>query len=312
MGHHHHHAHGHHHEHGHHDHGTFERLTAAFTIAVSVNLIFVGVEFVYAYLAHSTSLLADASHNFGDTLGIIFSWIATVFLNKKPSERYSYGFKRMTIMVSVINSAVLLLTMLLIFREAIEKWIHPTPMATLDVMVLASIGILVNGGSALLFARGSAADFNLRVTYLHMAYDALLSFAVVIVAVIVHFTQWQWLDPVAGIAIALFILRGAIRLFQESLSLAMDGVPRQVNFSKLAEYLASIEGVTSVHDLHVWGLSTRENALTVHLIMPDRTLADDQRQAIEQHLASEFNIRHITLQIEQKDSTCQQEKTCQI
>ncbi len=302
---------GHDHSHAGHSHVAPDRFSLAFMIAILANAGYVLIEAKYAYVAHSTSLLADAGHNLGDVLGLIFSWIAALLLSKKASERYSYGFKRTTIIASLTNAIVLLLSVLLILREAVEKFVHPSPMTSQAVMIVALVGILVNGGTALLFAKGAKEDLNLKSAFIHLVYDALISLGVVVIAGIIYFTQWEFLDPIAGLIIALVILWGTWSLMKDSLRLIMDGVPSNVDIIDIKDYLEKIDGVTGVHDLHVWGLSTRENALTVHLLIPARELTDTERQAIEQNLRQQFNIQHITIQIERGDgASCDTIHSC--
>lgn len=287
-----------HHDHAHHAPKTFSSL---FLIAIIANAAFVIIEASYAYFAHSTSLLADAGHNLGDVLGLIFAALASQLLTKRPSHRYSYGFKRTTIIAALINAVVLFATTAVIIAETLHKFFHPTAIATTPVMIVALIGIAVNGGSALLFMRNAHEDLNIKGAFLHLAYDALISLGVVLVALCIAFTHWEILDPIAGLLIAIAIVVGAWGLFRDSLSLILDGVPRQVDLLELKQYLESIDGVTGVHDLHVWGLSTQENALTVHLTLPQRQFTDADRRAIEAHLKTEFRIHHVTIQIEQDD-----------
>lgn len=292
---------GHNHSHGggHCDHHPMpEKFNMAFIIAIVANLGFTIIEAFYAYFAHSTSLLADAAHNLGDVLGLLFAWIAAMLLAKSANAKFSYGFKRTTIIASLTNAIILLLTTVLIIREAVEKFIHPTAIHATDVMIVAFIGILINGGTALLFMRGRHDDLNIKGAFLHLAYDALISLGVVIAAIIIYYTHWEYLDPIVGLLIAAMIIWGTWSLLKESLKLIMDGVPSNIEFNEVRNYLACLDGVTDVHDLHIWGLSTKHNALTAHLTMPEKALSDDERHQIEHHLKHEFTIDHVTIQIE--------------
>ena len=294
---------------GHHHH-TPETINTAFIIAISANLFYTIIEVVYAYMAHSTSLLADAGHNLGDVLGLGMAWIASLLLKKRAGARYSYGFKKTTILASVINALILIFTCAIILREAIEKFIHPAPMAAVEVMIVAFIGIVVNGLTAMLFMRGSKDDLNIKGAFMHLAYDALVSFGVVVAAIIIYFTQWEILDPVIGVIIAVVILWGTWGLLRDSVNLVMDGVPRSIDFDAVKTFLQQQPGVTNLHDLHIWALSTKENALTVHLIMPTQQLTDKQRHELDHELAHEFNIHHTTIQIEQGAHPCEHAHTC--
>lgn len=299
---------GHNHEggcgHGHgggHHHPAPDKFNLAFGISIIANLGFTMLEVVYAYLAHSTSLLADAAHNLGDVLGLIFAWIAALLLAKSASAKFSYGFKRTTIIASLTNAIILLLSTVLIIREAIEKFIHPAPIVATDVMIVAFIGILINGGTALLFMRGRHDDLNIKGAFLHLAYDALVSLGVVIAAVVIYYTGWEPLDPIVGLIIGAMIIWGTWGLLKDSLKLIMDGVPSHIDLPEVMAYLKSVAGVKNVHDLHIWGLSTKENALTAHLVMPEKRLSDDDRHEIEHHLKEKFKIDHVTIQIEKGD-----------
>jgi len=304
-----HHAHDHHgHAHGH-THGHSHTLPVnsqgktnlAFLIAILGNFAFTLIEIIFSYLAHSNSLLADAAHNLGDVLGLIFSWIALLLLQKSPNAKFSYGFKKTSIIASLINALILLSSIVLIFREAAEKFIHPSVINSLDVMLIAFIGILINSGTALLFIKNQHDDLNIRGAFLHLLYDALVSFGVVVTAGIIYFTHWEFLDPMIGVLIGLMILWGTWSLLGKSISLIMDGVPQDIELRQVEAYLLNIDGVSEIHDLHIWGLSTQENALTAHLIMPTIILTDNQRHEINQDLKNKFKINHVTIQIERGD-----------
>ncbi len=292
-------SHGHHHGHSH---GPVEaKFNLAFLIAILANSVFTLIEAGYSYFAHSTSLLADAGHNLGDVLGLIFAWIAAFLLTKSANARFSYGFKRTSIIASLTNAIILLLSVLLIIREAIEKFIHPANIIPQDVMLIAFVGIIINAGTALLFMRGRHDDLNIKGAFVHLAYDALMSLGVVIAAGIILLTHWEWLDPIVGLFIAAMILWGTWSLLKNSVNLIMDGVPEQIEMQKVQDYLNSIEGVASVHDLHIWGLSTKDIALTAHLTMPNKKLSDNDRHEINHVLNEQFKINHVTIQIEQGD-----------
>ncbi len=302
----------HHHGHGHcHHQAPTDGFNRAFMISIVANLGYTLIQFFYAYWAHSTSLLADAGHNLGDVLGLAMAWIASLLLQKQASARYSYGFKKTTILASILNALILIFTCGLIIREAIEKFIHPTEIAALAVALVAFIGILVNAGTALLFMRGRKSDLNIKGAFLHLAFDALVSLGVVIAAGLIYWTGWQWIDPVVGLVIAAVILRGTWGLLRDSVNLVMDGVPRNIDSLAVKHYLENLPGVTELHDLHIWGLSTQENALTAHLIMPKNPLTDAERRTLNQALKQQFNIHHTTIQIEHgKEVVCDAHQHC--
>jgi cobalt-zinc-cadmium efflux system protein len=301
------------HEHGgHHHHHQPTQFNLAFALATLLNLAFTIIEATYAFLSHSTGLLADAGHNLGDVLGLLMAWGATALLTRRATEKYSYGYKKTTILSALANALLLVFTSAIIIYEAINKLIHPTAISEVTVMIVAFIGIVINGGTALLFMRGTEKDLNIKATFLHLAYDALISAGVVIAAIIIYFTGWLRLDPIVGIVIVVLILSSTWRLLLNSINLILGAVPHDVNLAGVRDYLNKLEGVTAVHDLHIWGLSTQENALTAHLIMPDHTLSDQDYQQINHVLKHNFKIDHVTLQIE-KGSTehpCGQAVTC--
>jgi cobalt-zinc-cadmium efflux system protein len=298
-------AHG--HDHGHaHDHSVdFSNVNFSFIIAVIANLAFTILEAFYGFLTDSVSLLGDAGHNLSDVLGLLLAWGAAYLSGRQSSALYSYGFRRSTIMAALINAVVLVFAAGFIAWESIEKFLSPSPMSEVTVMVVASIGILVNAGTALLFMRGSHDDLNMRGAFLHLAFDALISVGVVIAAVIILYTDWQWVDPLMGLMIVVVILVGTWGLLRESVNLMLDAVPRDIEIHNVREYLASIDGVTGVHDLHIWAMSTRENGLTAHLVMPVNTLWDstDDYALVSAQLRERFKIHHVTLQVE-KDMAC--------
>jgi cobalt-zinc-cadmium efflux system protein len=299
------HAHAHGHSHGHADVHDFSNVNLSFVIAVSANLAFTILEAVYGFITSSMGLLADAGHNLSDVLGLLLAWGAAYLATRKSSDAYSFGFRRTTILAALINAVVLVLAAGFIAFESIQKLFNPTAIAAVPVMIVATIGIFVNAGTALLFMKGSKNDLNMRGAYLHLAYDALISVGVVVAAIIIYFTDWHWVDPVAGLLIVAVIVAGTWGLLRDSVNLIIDAVPSDIDMPEVREYLLSIDGVTEVHDLHIWGMSTRENCLTAHLVMPDNTLWDSEESyaAIGQHMEAEFSIHHVTLQVE-KDPDC--------
>lgn len=296
---HHNHGHSHDHSHGHsHAHHAPDTFNLAFGLAVGLNLAFTCIEAIYAILAHSMSLLADAGHNLGDVLGLLFAWGASWLVTKGATRRFSYGYKRTTILAAIANSLILVAASAIIAYESIRKLIYPSAVNEIIVMVVALIGIFINGGTALMFMRGSKDDLNIKGAFLHLAYDALISFGVVVTGAIILYTRWQWLDPIVGIFIVLMILWGTWGLLRDSMNLILDAVPHNIDINKVEHYLESIEGVTAVHDLHIWGLSTKEVALTCHLVVPSRMFTEKDYQEINHELEHHFKINHTTIQIE--------------
>jgi len=270
----------------------------AFAFGVALNLLFVGIESLYGWLSNSLSLLADAGHNLSDVLGLVLAWIATVLAQRVPTARRTYGLRRSSILASLGNALLLLAAVIGIGWEAIVRLRDPQPIASGTVMVVASIGILINGLTAWLFASGSKSDLNVRGAFLHMAADAAVSAGVVLAALAMRFTGWLWLDPVTSLAIAAVITIGTWGLLRDSVDLSLDAVPRHIDPGKVEAYLASLPGIVAVHDLHIWAMSTTEVALTVHLVKPDARVDDALLETIGHELAERFGIGHATVQLE--------------
>lgn len=290
------HSHEHSHSHGHHH--TPQEFNTAFLIAIALNFIFVIVEVMFAYRANSMSLLADAGHNLGDVLGLIMAWVALVLLAKKASDKYSYGFKRTTILAAIGNAVFLIATTILIFYESLHKILHPQVIRELQVMVVAAFGIAINGGTAFLFAKGQD-DLNIKAAFLHLAYDAVMSLGVVLTGAVVLWTGWQVLDPIVAFVIAGFILYGAWGLLRDSVDLILDAVPTHINQETVKNFFSNYPGIQEVHHIHIWGLSTKEVALTAHLVVP-AGMRDDMLHDLHHILSHEFGIQHATIQSEKE------------
>ena len=304
MPHHHEHNHSHDNHHGHshsssHSHGAPNNHGRAFIIAIILNSIFIAVEFGYGFVANSTALMADAGHNLSDVLGLILAWGAAVLARRAPNDRYTYGLRSSSILAALANAMFLLVACGAIAWEAVLRFSNPPAVAGLMVSLVAVIGIVVNGVSAWLFMSGSKHDLNIRGAYLHMAADAAVSLGVAISGVIILFTQWYWLDPIVSLAIVAVIVFGTWGLLRASVLLALNGVPPNIDVSGVDKYLRECEGVIDIHDLHIWAMSTTENALTVHLVTPAGYPGDTYMDNIMKTLAERFNIHHSTIQIEQ-------------
>ncbi|HSC74686.1 MAG TPA: cation diffusion facilitator family transporter [Pseudomonadales bacterium] len=276
-----------------------QNFDRAFVIGIVLNFGFVIVEVIYGFLSNSLALLSDAGHNLSDVLALLLAWGASVLARKTPTERRTYGFRRSSILVAIFNAFVLLVAVGGIAWEAILRFIHPEIVAGDTVMLVASIGIFINGFTAWLFMSGRKQDVNIRGAYLHMAADAAISFGVVIAAVTIYFTNWLWLDPLASLLIAIIITLGTWELLRESLDLALDAVPKNIHPAEVEAYLSCLPGVAAVHDLHIWSMSTTEVALTVHLIKPDAVIDDVLLSKINKDLLHQFGIAHTTIQLEQ-------------
>lgn len=281
-----------------HDHSNAARkIGRAFAIAIFANLGFTFLEAIFALYAHSSSLLADAGHNLGDVLGLAFAWAANYLQMRQPTDRFSYGYKRTSVLAAFFNAVILIATAIMIAINAVDHLFHPHIVAEKVVLIVATVGILLNTGTALLFRHGQK-DINVKAAFLHLLFDALISLGVVIVAIAIFYTGWYWLDPVVGLLIMLAIFSGTWSLFKRSMDLMLDAVPHEVKIHHVLEYLQKWPGVTEVHDLHVWGLSTTEVALTAHLIVPSRYLEDNELLLLAQSLQKEFGIGHVTIQVE--------------
>ncbi len=269
----------------------------AFAIGAFVNFVFVVAELGFGIAANSMALIADAAHNFGDVLGLLLAWAAVFLSRRPPTSRRTYGWGRSSILAALANAAVLLIGVGAIGIEAVQRLLVPQPVETGLVILVAAAGIVVNGGSALLFLRDRANDLNIRAQFAHLAGDAVISLGVVLAAVTIRFTGLLWLDPLASLIVAALITAGTWGLLRESLGLALDAVPYRVKQDEVAAYLASVPGVVEVHDLHIWGLSTTETALTAHLVYDGR-VEDRRPHELSVELRRRFGIGHATVQIE--------------
>lgn len=293
------HGHGHHHHHGH----GLEVFNSAFVISIVANGLFVLCQIIFSIWANSTSLLADAFHNLGDVLSLILAWVATGLMKRLPTSKATFGMKKSSILAALANGVLLVFTCGIIATEAMYKLFSPEEIHAVSVMIVAGIGIVVNGATAMLFLRGSD-DLNIRGAFLHLFYDAIISAGVVLSAALMYVTGWLWLDPVVALIIAFVIIKGTWSLFTDSLRLIIDAVPRTVSLDAVRDQLLNVPGVEGLHDLHIWALSTQENALSAHLYMPTQPLTDAGRNQLIQELKKQHRIHHITIQIEQDQDSC--------
>lgn len=303
------HGHGHapgqagdHHYGHHHDLGDVARR--AFVIGIALNGAFVAVEAAAGLATGSLALLADAGHNLSDVLGLLLAWGASHLSRRAPSRRRTYGWRRSSIMAALLNALLLLVAVGGIAWEAIRRAQAPVPVPGLPVLVVAAIGFLVNGATAALFLSSRRHDLNARGAFLHMAADAAVSLGVVAAGAAILATGWMWLDPAVSLVIAVVILAGTWGLLKEALDLALDAVPAGIDPEAVAAYLAALPGVTAVHDLHVWGMSTTEAALTAHLVKPDHADDDALIARATRELHERFRIAHVTLQWERGELDC--------
>ena len=292
------HTHSHAHDHGH-GHGHAPRnFNRAFAIGVGLNLGFVIIEALFGLMANSLALLADAGHNLSDVLGLLLAWGASVLVQKTPTARHTYGLRRSSVLAALFNALFLLVAVAAIAWEALVRLSNPEPISSVTVIVVATIGIAINGYTAWLFMSGKDGDVNIRGAYLHMAADAAISLGVVLAAIAMLATGWLWLDPLVSIAISIVIAIGTWGLLRESVNLALDAVPGQIDPAKVQAFLQGQAGISEVHDLHIWAMSTTEVALTVHLVKTDGQLDDALLAGINHELLEQFGIQHTTIQLE--------------
>lgn len=269
-----------------------------FAVVIGLNLIFVAVEVAFGIIGNSVALLADAGHNMSDVLGLGVAWAAAVLAQRVPTAKFTYGLGGSSILAALFNAVFLLVVVGGLSWEAIQRLFNPEPVAGGTVMIVAAIGIALNGVSAWLFTRGSQSDLNIRGAFLHMAADALVSVGVVVAGLVIQLTGWLLIDPIVSLAVNLVIVIGTWSLLTGSLFMSLNAVPRGIELPKVRDYLEGLPGVTAVHDLHVWPLSTTETALTCHLVMPEGHPGDAFLMRACQELVDRFRIGHATLQVE--------------
>jgi len=282
----------------HHGHESFDPTQRAFAVGVLLNLLFVGVELFYGFWANSLALLADAGHNFSDVVGLLIAWGALLLARRKPSARFSYGLRSSTIMAALLNAMFLLLAVGVIIWEGLHRLLAPEAVNGGVMIWVALLGVFINIGTALMLQHGSKTDINVRGAFLHMVADAAVSVGVVIAGMGMLWLGWLWLDGMVSILISVVILWSTWGLFRESINLALHAVPEQIDVESVEAYLASLPGVSEVHDLHIWAMSTTEIALTAHLLMPAGHPGDAFLTSVSEGLHSRFDIDHPTLQIE--------------
>ena len=287
-----------------HSHSNDINLGNAFKIGISLNIIYIIIEASYGFFSNSMALVADAGHNLSDVLALVFSWIAVILSQRKPTLKFTYGFRRSTILIALLNTVLLLAAVVFIVWETIERLGKPLVINSNSVIIVAAIGIVINGFTAWLFMKGKKHDLNIRSAFVHFVADALVSLGVVVAGIIMAFTGVVWIDSVVSIAIIAVILYSSYHLLIDSVNLALDAVPENVNIVAVRNYLKSLPQVSDIHDLHIWALSTTDAALTVHLATNTQTdvtfITNIQHQLHEQ-----FDIEHATIQVEFGDTACE-------
>ncbi|MEO5682093.1 MAG: cation diffusion facilitator family transporter [Chitinophagaceae bacterium] len=299
------------HGHSHHHHAvTLTNVNRAFIIGISLNFLFVIIEVLAGLSTHSLSLLSDAGHNLADVGALALSLLAFKLLKVKSSKQYTYGYRKTSILVALFNAMVLLVSIGAIIYEAIHRFLQPEPVKGTTIAIIAGIGILINASTALLFLRDKEKDMNIKSAYLHLMSDAVVSLGLVIGGIIIVYTGWFWVDSVLSIIVALVILFSTWRLLKDSLRLSLDGVPANIKLDEIKEAALKIKGVIDFHHVHIWAISTTENALTAHLVLPVSTSIEEEKKIKDElkHGLLHQNIQHITLETERENHAC--EKTC--
>lgn len=283
--------------HGHHHHIP-KNFDKRFAIGAAINMAFVVAELAFGFISNSLALIADAVHNFSDVVGLLLAWGGAYLARLVPTAQRTYGYRSASILAALANAALLFIVVGGIVFEAFRRFADPLPMAGMTVVWVALVGIVINTATAMMFWHGQKDDINIRGAFLHMAADAAVSLGVVIAALVIMGTGWYWVDPVISLLIAAVICWSTWGLARESLHLSLAGVPRSVDRDAVQAYLAALPGVTEVHDLHIWAMSTTENALTVHLLRPGTGLDDGFLHQVAGELQTRFRIHHPTIQIE--------------
>jgi cobalt-zinc-cadmium efflux system protein len=307
------HSHQHNHDHAHgfgHHHHTVEikSVNRAFIVGIILNFAFVLIEAIVGLSIKSLSLLSDAGHNLADVASLAMALIAFRLVKVKPNEKYTYGYKKTTILVALLNAAILLISLGAIGYEAVQKLMHPEPLPGKVISIVAAIGIVINALTALLFLRNKDSDLNIRSAFLHLMSDAIVSAGLVIGGILIYFTGIYRIDAALSIIVAIIILFSTWRLLKDSLRLSLDGVPEGIEISRIKKIIDGISGVKDFHHIHVWAISTTENALTAHLVV-DRSSDMDSIERLKHTIKHELlhqNIQHATLEIEMEDSPCEE------
>lgn len=298
-----------HHNHSHHDHSHVATLTSvnsAFIIGIGLNALFVLIEAIYGFSIHSLSLLSDAGHNLADVGSLALSLLAFRLLKVKSNKKYTYGYRKTTILAALFNAVILLLSIGAIAYEAFARLSHPPALPGKTIAIVAGIGIIINFVTAILFLKNKEHDLNVKSAYMHMMADALVSAGIMVGGIVIYYTHLYWIDPVLSIIIVIVILIGTWGLLKESLKLSLDGVPKDINIEDIKNKAEKIDGIRDLHHIHVWAMSTTENAMTAHLVI-DKSKAPEQITAIKNHLKhtlQHMDIQHITLETEFANEPC--------
>ena len=296
-----------HSHHTHHHSMELKNVSNAFIIGIILNFLFVIIEALVGLSIHSLSLLSDAGHNLADVATLALSLLAIKLLQVKSSKDYTYGYRKTSILVALFNASVLLVTIGAIIYEALHRFLNPEPIQGATIAIVAGVGIIINGITALLFLRTKDKDINVKSAYLHLMSDALVSLGIVIGGIVMYYTHWFWLDSVLSIVIALVILLSTWKLLKQSIRLSLDGIPDDINLDDVTQSVLKTKGVVAMHHLHIWAISSTENALTAHVVL-EQTRTIEEEYAIKnniKHLLKEKNIHHVTIETERENNLCE-------
>lgn len=297
-------AHNHNHDH------SVNSFSKPLIIGIILNISFVIIEVIYGVISNSVALIADAGHNFSDVISLVLALLAVFLMKKRSTGKFTYGYKKASILIALLNSVLLLIALGGICREAILRFYEHSPVNGNTVIIVAFIGIIINGLTAYLFVKGKDKDLNIKSAFLHMLTDTLVSAGVVVSGIFIVLFNVYWLDPVMSLIIVVIIFIGTWKLLKETISLSIDAVPANIDLSEVKKYLNSLKGIVNVHDLHVWSLSTSQSALTVHLVTEGIFPADSLLSDIKKELHDKFEIEHTTIQIETKESQMDCDNCC--
>ena len=281
-----------------HQHSTPKNYTLAFGIGTALNIVFVIVEAIFGFLSNSLALIADAGHNLGDVLALLLSWAATYLAQRKPTSTKTYGLRRGTILAAFVSSLILLMTMSIVTWEALGRFTSPSEVNSMTIIIVAAIGVAINTATALLFLSSQREDLNIKAAFIHMAADAGVSLGVVLGGIAILYTSLFWIDPAISLIIVVVIIISTWSVFRDSFNLAMDGVPKGIDLEEVKSFILQQDGVTAVHDLHIWAMSTTQVALTTHLVRDSHKLDDQFVHQLSRDLQNRFGIIHPTIQIE--------------
>lgn len=291
------------HHHHHHHSQQVTSLNRAFIIGIVLNMAFVLAEAIAGFASNSLGLLSDAGHNLSDVVSLALSMMAYKLSGALATKKFTYGFKKSTILISLLNAIILCVAVIFIIVESVHKFIQPEMTKGNVISIVAAIGVVVNGFTAYLFMRDRKKDLNIKGAFLHMAADALVSVGVVISGIVIYFTGWYVIDAIIGLAVSIIIIISTWELLSDSIRLALDGVPEQVDYEKIVDDFRDVDGVLGMHHLHIWAISTTENALTAHVILRDVNKMEEVKSQLKEKLKTD-GIAHATLEFETKNCTC--------